>query len=114
MANEHALRLASTLLAKTRQQQVNWEEDPFYNGYTLAMKSGKCRIYIDEHGDINFSIHNENDLLIERIDEVIIKNEMVFDSYALRELYDAARRNALKSDSVIEQMLKELDDDDLF
>lgn len=112
MANENALRLASALLEKTKQQQLNWEEDPFYNGYTLAMKRGKCKIYIDEDGNINLSIYNENDMPIEKIEEYSIKNEIIFDAYALRELYDTARRNALKSDTVIEDMLKELDSGD--
>ncbi|MDB5556497.1 MAG: hypothetical protein JWL86_6481 [Rhizobium sp.] len=113
MASEKTVELAKKLYTNTKLKMIDWQEDPFYSGYSTSFKNGKCRIYKDDDNDVYLAVHNSQDEIVEELGPVDIAGAFDFGSNELIELFQLAKRRALKADEVVDDLLKEIDDLDI-
>jgi hypothetical protein len=112
MAHEHLMELAAKIYRATISGNAEWEDDPLYPGFALNLPSGKCRVAQDDNGKNYFAIHNSADDILEQVSSTDIDDNFDFGSNELKDLYDRARRKALKTDELISQLIQEVDDID--
>lgn len=112
---EKLLRLVQKLHAKTLGGGVVWERTSSHNAFQTAFPTFVVRLYEQwedgaEQPDYGISIRDESGVTIENATDVEL-TKAIPDCNAfstMRDLYTAARRQALNVDSALDSLLTEL------
>ena len=109
MAHANTVKLLEKLYANTKFDMIDWQDDPFYSGYSVNFTNGKCRVFFDDFDIAHFAIHNKEDEVIDEIKSDDESDQSAFDLDNIVELYTMAKRKALNADQIIDQLIKEVD-----
>jgi len=117
-------KLVRTLLARTKRGDVEWKESIPTNAYQVSFKDNSVLIRLipgkrDEPDDYEMSLLDAEARTVDSFTDVDLAQTEA-DSQAssiwfktMRELYDLARRTALGSEKVLNEILKDLGDDEI-
>ena len=100
--NELTDSLVSRLLEKTRAGELAWRESVRSGEYTVSFPNSSIGI-ANEKGRLLLRVYNEAGMMI---DEILIKKPPII--HQMMDLLHLARRQALRVDETLEQLLKEL------
>lgn len=108
MTNEKIFTLIQRLHENTERGKIDWEATA--NSNTFATSSSDYSILISEEGeDYYLTIVDEWDELVERINDVELKDVSRESLAIMKSLYSIARRNARGADKAIDDILSSLD-----
>lgn len=117
MTSEKMVQVIMKLISKTNDGMINWETTDRDDEFQLSFAEYTIRLSIGQSPSNStapayyVSIYNSNGQLIENVTDEDLDGYLQDSFKELRELYGAARRNALGVDKAIEDILKELEDD---
>ena len=110
MADEKLIRLLGDLKQATSQGRLHWTEAEGENSFRITLGSAVVEIEEEVHGDdhvyitYNVVVRDEQGKTLQL--EFFDNKRLNADHYGLvRELYDLARRDALKIDQVLDSMI---------
>jgi hypothetical protein len=110
--------LAEMLISKTASNQLVWEPSIKDNTFQVSIRKNTVRISkFDDENPIVLSIFNQDGDLVEAFDAEELRRDgerIVFEGgtwyEALRDLYLQARRTALQSDKIMDEILEGLNE----
>ncbi|MDX3530951.1 hypothetical protein P1P75_32235 [Streptomyces sp. ID05-39B] len=126
MENEQMLHaLIEKLIEKTKEGRINWTDQESvetrelgsrsFASFTLSLTRGTISIWSTDGDDLHpyvFQIRGDRGQVVEQIETSRIlateDREYTQIENSIRVLYDLARRNALNTDSVLRQILDDL------
>jgi hypothetical protein len=123
MAMEKQKRLVDLLLQRTKQSHLDWHEAIASNAFQVALSDTTVRIratptaIADEEGvhDYWIDLVNGNGTVVDTFSDMNLHYDTAVRTGEwfgkMRDLHDMARRKALRSDEVLDQVLSELSDD---
>ncbi len=115
MDNKKFEIILDSLLKRTREDELNWKTTASSSKYLLVLSDSSIVINLDkdlvERELIEFEFKNERGETVESVEVDSTKNEKNYDRSA--ELYELARRKALKSDDTIDKIIKQLSPESL-
>jgi hypothetical protein len=112
-------RLLDLLLQRTRDGGLDWQES-FNDGFQVSFKDNSVRITHDDQNEHNpvysLLLLNGNGDVVDRFTDEDLDNEEVGkvggpSFHKMKELYSLSLRHARGADKVLNEILKELDDD---
>lgn len=107
MLNEKLVELVSVIFDKTKESSLNWEVDAWNDGYSVNFS--RYRINVDSSGlDYKLILYNENGEIVESVYDSQLLSTYHFSESPLQTIYYLARRKALRTDDVINDILGEL------
>lgn len=107
MINERMLELARRLLQKAEARQIDWEDDDWNDGYSISLNGNRVTVSLSS-SDYVLSIFNEDGKFIDSISDTDIENNNIYSEELIKKIYNFARRGALKSDELIDDILMSL------
>jgi hypothetical protein len=113
MAMEKQRRLVMVLLAKSKHGQLDWRPTLSNEVFQVASKDNTVRISDDEADGYRISIFNSDGQLVESFGpDSLAEGTPVGWVKVFGELFDLARRTALGTDKVLDDLLKSLGSSD--
>jgi hypothetical protein len=123
MAMEKQKRLVRLLLKKTERGELDWREAVSANTFQVALTDKVLRIrttpsrVTDEDVDFHIELVNSEGKIIDTFTDVELhQSEEDRDTrwyVQLRDLFDMARRTALGSEQILNELLSELGEDEI-
>ena len=125
MAYRKLAKLALGLYRETVDGRVDWEETTSSGVYQASFSNYAVTISLqesqdDEENNVRISIYNSEASMIESFSDSALDCDWFFEMDVtetpfkiMYELYEIARRTALGSEQAVNEILKELEDDDL-
>lgn len=115
MSYEKQRRLVSKLLQLTPSGEIAWQHCPVGDGFQVSFKDNSVRIQVVETGESALyviDLINDHGDVVETItgDELDEDDAFYEGNVKLGNLYEQAKRFALGSDKVLNEILKDLDD----
>ena len=116
MATKKQIRLAEKLISDTERGYLDWQEGPRPETYQLSLKNSAMvisRVHNDytEQSDIIIEILNGEGLIVDSFSDVELTQYAEESWYPkLNNLYESARRTALGSERLIDEILVELEE----
>lgn len=108
MTNEKIFTLIQRLHENTERGKIDWEATA--NSNRFATSSSDYSIIISEEGeDYYLTIVDEFDELVERINDVELREVNSESLTLMKTLFSTARRNARGADKAIDDILRSLD-----
>lgn len=116
MNEEKLLEIAVKLLERTRAGEIPWSETADTKKFSAAYPEYAVTISIDDYNvDYVFSVANEKGIQIESVDTDKLRGlgSEIFSTgrRTLSQLHGLARRQALKSDEILDDLLTRLSSD---
>ena len=117
MSLDKMVTLLTTLIQRTDNGEVGWEETAGNDTYQVAFPDYTVRVAREDienqYGDIvgeNFTlgIYSDKGKLIDQVDVNDLRNVLPDPHSTLKELYSSARRNALGADKALDEILSSL------
>ena len=105
--------ILSKLLDRSNLGKVNWTATAYEHAFIAVLGKASLMIQqVDDNDDYDFvlKIHNQDGQEVEELDSDTVEGRLWRDE--LQKLYAMARRVALGGDSLLEELLKELQTDD--
>ena len=98
--------IISALIARTREGRIDWEWDEDLRSATATLEHGRIIISVDRDFDTVVEIQNTD---LENVDQINVGYPQYTDlTKVADELYQLARRSALRVDSTLESILREI------
>ena len=123
MNNEKLLKIAKKLIERSQAGEIGWSETADANTYSAAFPEysvtiAHYRAPNDFLGIYAFSVYNEKGTEIESVrgDNIVKFTDQGIDETSAQQLaplYEVARRQALKSDEILDDLLTRLSSDSL-
>ena len=114
MGDEKLARIITSLLRKTKNGEIRWEETSSNSKFMVSFSRGNITIDLrtDEFGDeiVVIEIQNEYGKTAEEITASGVREWMQNSESVFLELYQLARRHALRIEEILDQLLLDLDD----
>ena len=106
MSQEKMVEIANRLLEQTRQDKINWSEIPVSeNSFYTAYPDYSIRITKNTRDGHKLSIHSQKGTEIDAISSHGRFSDM---TSMLEEIFNIARREALKTEDVLDDVLNRL------
>jgi hypothetical protein len=108
MASEKFIRLLTSLLEKTQEDKIRWNETASEQAFRVAFEPGLVRISVeyDEYAERENYFAFLQDRQGRTVDELASYDDTAPQGL-LRNLYIAARSSALRADDILERMLRD-------
>ena len=115
MDNKKFEIILDSLLNRTRKDELNWKTTASTSKFLLVLNDSSIVINSDIpilwQEIVEFEFKNERGETVENVEVDSTKNEENYEKAS--ELYDLARRKALKSDDTIDKIIKQLSPESL-
>ncbi len=123
MALEKQGRLVKALLKRTRAGEVDWKPTVNENGFQVSFKDNSVLIERverprEEVVDYRISLINSEGAVVEQFTDVELNEDLGSETSSgsswfksMNDLYELARRTALGSDKILNEILGEIDDE---
>ena len=106
MSNEKIAAIADKLLEKSAKGEVAWSDTADARTFSVVFPDYSISVRSD-YDYYEMSVHDERGNVVESLSGIM--NEENYSK--LRTLFESARRSALKSDEVLDNILERLSDD---
>jgi len=111
MEDTKAKEFFEGVLSKTRAGRIRWQPTADESEYIAAI-GGQFTLSVSQYADEDFHPHTRYALILKDQDGRLLTRvtsiDVGIDTEGIRELYETARRQALKVDDKIDQVLGEL------
>ena len=113
MSYEKIAKILEKLNEKTTQGKIQWEQTNIPDIFQTSFPEYSVRILRQtdeyEYGDYILQLYNSEGILLETANDVDIKTVLEESNQIMRNLYETARRIALKVDESLDSIIAELD-----
>lgn len=117
MEQNKLIALINRIITKTSYGELDWEStnnpksfSVSLSNYSISISAIKSFDYDDD--DYRITIYNEEGDVIEEATDIELKNQMPDALIRFKTLFDEARRKAMGVDEALDDILKELEDDE--
>jgi len=120
MSTEKHGKLVDLLLKKTRAGELDWRVSVLEDRYQVSFKDNTVRLYRTEEGEygnpfVYVELINDEGIVAETINDEELDRDVPKGEHhwfqKLATLFEMARRAALGSDKILDEILSDLDDD---
>ena len=118
MSNPKMASLDKTLSNKTMAGEVTWETTEREQVFQISFAENSVRIrteidFQNESTDYLIGLYNARGVLMEEVSDTGLKDDIPYAYIVMKDLFEAARRQALGVEKAINDILSKLTGDDL-